>query len=290
MSKKSLTVIMLTLNEDYHLADAIENVEDIAEQIFIVDSLSSDTTVDIALEKGVHIVQRRFTNFGDQWNFALDNCPFQTEWTLKLDPDERLTEELKNDIRNVIDSKSSLDAYEFKRRLWFMGKPLHVYSNVLRLWKTGTCRFSEVLVNEHPIIEGKLGFLKGKMEHLDSKNLHHWHEKQNKYTTMEAITLYENRSLAANPNLFGNPLERRMFFKKLFFKLPFKYTFFFIYHLFIDGAWKDGIIGWNWSLLRNHVHKMIELKYIEMKTNNTVINMEVDSKELIFDKRVKSYK
>ena len=259
---------MLTLNEEYHLEKAIENVKDIAENIFIVDSYSSDRTLNIASEKGIHIVQRQFANFGDQWNFALDNCPFKTKWTLKLDPDERLTEALKSDIRDVIISEKPLDAYEFKRRLWFMGRPLHVYGKVLRLWKTGKCKFSNVLVNEHPIVDGKVGFLKGKMEHYDSKDLHHWQEKQNKYTTMEAITIFENRNLAANPNPFGNPLERRMFFKQLSLKFPFKYTILLCYNLFVNGAWKDGKTGWYWAILRNHVHRMIELKYIEMKTNS----------------------
>ena len=271
MSKVSLTVIMLTLNEDYHLSEAIENVSDFAEHIFIVDSNSTDRTVDIALEKGIHVIQRPFTNFGDQWNFALDNCPYKTEWTLKLDPDERLTENLKNDIRNVINSEKPLDGYEFRRRLWFMGKPLHIYGKVLRLWKTGKCIFSDVIVNEHPIINGKVGYLKGIMEHYDSKDLHHWLEKQNKYSTMEAITLYENRKLAAEPKLFGNPLERRMFFKQLIIKMPFKYLILFFYNIVIMGAWKDGKTGYYWSLLRNQVLRMKELKYIEMKTNKRVL-------------------
>lgn len=263
---------MITLNEAFHLADAIDNVKDIAEEIFIVDSFSSDNTVEIAEEKGVKVVQRSFTNFGDQWNFALENCPFNTQWVLKLDPDERLTPALKQDIRNVIASENSFEGYEFKRRLWFMGKPLHVYGTVLRLWKTGKCKFSEVIVNEHPIIDGSVGFLRGKMEHLDSRDLHHWQEKQNVYSTMEAITLFENRKLAANPNLFGNSLERRMYFKQISFKLPFKFTILFLYNLIFNGAWKDGKTGWYWALLRNHVHRMIEFKYIEMKTNNRIIN------------------
>jgi glycosyltransferase involved in cell wall biosynthesis len=270
MSKVSLTVILLTLNEEFHIADAIDNVSDIAENIFILDSFSSDNTVKIAKEKGCVILQRSFTNFGDQWNFALDNSPFNTKWTIKLDPDERLTEVLKDEIRNVVNSEESMTAYEFRRRLWFMGKPMHVYGRVLRLWRTGTCKFSEVLVNEHPVVEGKVGFLKGVMEHFDSKDLHHWMNKQNNYSTLEAETMFDKRSLAAKPKLLGNSLERRMFIKSILFKIPIKYTLLMLYNLFINGAYKDGLLGWRWSLMRSYVYRMRELKFLEMKTNKQI--------------------
>jgi len=178
---------MLTLNEEFHLPGAIENVKDWAEEIFIVDSLSTDRTVDIALEHGVKIVQRPFTNFGDQWNFALEKLPINTAWTFKLDPDERLSPELKSEIRALLEGPHQHVGYEMDRRLWFMGRPLHVLAPVLRLWRTGKCRFSDVIVNEHPLVDGSVGKLKGLMEHLDSPDLHHWWDKQNRYTTMRAI-------------------------------------------------------------------------------------------------------
>lgn len=88
-NKLPLTVIMLALNEEYHLSDTIENVKDWAGEIFIVDSCSTDRTVDIALERGVGIIRRPLTNFGHQWNFAFERRPIKTEWSFKLDPDER---------------------------------------------------------------------------------------------------------------------------------------------------------------------------------------------------------
>ena len=96
---------MLTLNEEYNLPGAIESVKDWAEEMFIVDSCSTDRTVDIALEHGVQIVQRPFTNFGDQWNFALERLPIKTPWTMKLDPDERVTPELIDEMRELFEGK-----------------------------------------------------------------------------------------------------------------------------------------------------------------------------------------
>ena len=285
MNKSSLTIIMITLNEEYHLAEVIDNVSDIADNIFIVDSLSSDRTVDIALEKGVTIIQRPFTNFGDQWNFAIENCPFDTEWTLKLDPDERLTDELKNDIRNVMNSNNSKSGYEFRRRLWFMGKPIHVYHTILRLWKTGECKFSEVLVNEHPFVNGEIGYLNGLMEHFDSKDLHHWLHKQNKYSSLESNRIFNGDKLAVKPKLLGNRLGRIMFVKNIFYKLPFKYTIQFFHELFVKGAIKNGFNGVRYTRSRIFVRRLIEYKLIESKRNDKLIQLKSKNR-LSYDTRV----
>src|SRR5258706_3803598 len=97
-----IAVVMIALNEAHHMDAVLQNIVPWAQQVFLVDSYSSDGTVDIALKYGVHVVQRRFTNFGDQWRFALEQLPIEAPWTMKLDPDERLTDELKNKIGSAI--------------------------------------------------------------------------------------------------------------------------------------------------------------------------------------------
>ncbi len=270
MEKLPITVIMLTLNEEFNLPGAIENVQDWAEEIFIVDSCSTDRTVDIALENDVDIVQRPFTNFGDQWNFALEKLPIKTPWTFKLDPDERLTPKLKNEIRDLIKNGPDCCGYEMDRCLWFMGKPLHVLAPVLRLWKTGKCKFSDVIVNEHPLIDGAVGKLKEILEHFDSVDLHHWYDKQNRYTTMEAIMRVRGDALAATPKLFGSPLERRMFLKKIYFSVPFHLQLMWLYDVFVRGAIRDGLLGLRWARLRIEYSRAIELKTEEMKITGRI--------------------
>jgi glycosyltransferase involved in cell wall biosynthesis len=273
VKKTPLTVIMLTLNEEFHLPGVLDNIKDWAEDVFILDSCSTDKTVDIALDYEVKIVQRRFTNFGDQWNFALQNLPIKTPWTMKLDPDERITDDLKDQIRKAILSDSPADGYTFPRRLWFMGKPLHVLADVTRVWKTGKCKFSDVIVNEHPLIDGKVAWLRGILEHFDSQDLHHWIEKQNRYTTMLAIQSAKGQQLSAKPRFFGNSLERRMFLIKFFFMIPFRYQFQWIYEIFIRGAWKDGYVGLCWARLRIESRRIRELKIKEIKFSGRLPKM-----------------
>ena len=196
-----IAVVMISLNEGHNLKGVCENLAGWAQDVFLVDSYSKDDTIDIALNYGINTVQRGFRGFGDQWNFALNELPIKSPWVMKLDPDERLTEELKANISEMINN-NQYDAFCIKRRLWFMGKQMPVYQKLIRIWRNGSCRFSNVVVNEHPIIEGIVKYVTGNLEHHDSPNLDHWLEKQNRYTTSEAIIAYQNKPLSDKEILF----------------------------------------------------------------------------------------
>jgi len=183
---------------------------------------------------------------------------------MKLDPDERLGDDLKSSIRDAIESGGA-DGIIIRRRLWFMGRPLPIRQSVLRLWRTGLCKFTDVLVNEHPIVEGRLIVVQGDLEHLESLTLHHWLEKQNRYTTAEAATLYKGLPLAERPNLFGTSLQKRMWLKAHFYKLPMRYFLLFLYLFWVEGAWRGGRAGYAWARLRTEVYRTIEFKVLEMK-------------------------
>lgn len=258
-----LTVVMITLNEAHNMAAVLDNLDGWAERVIVVDSYSKDATVDIALSRGARVVQRRFRDFGDQWNYAL-GIPTDTPWTMKLDPDERLTDGLRATIRDAIENGTET-GYSFDRRLWFMGQPMPILRPVTRLWKTGSTVFSDVLVNEHPIVDGPVRHLGGELEHHDSPNLHHWFAKQNSYGTSEALIRYRNAAMAAEPRLFGASLERRMWLKRNFWRLPGRYLILFWYHILIVGAWRAGKVGWIWARLRTEHLRNQEFKLREMQ-------------------------
>jgi glycosyltransferase involved in cell wall biosynthesis len=258
-----VAVVMISLNEAHNLDAVLQNLAGWAQQVFLVDSCSADDTVSIALKHGVHVVQRRFKGFGDQWNFALNELPITAPWSMKLDPDERLTDELKTSIQSLIASGEQ-DGIIIQRRLWFMGTVLPVQQPILRVWRTGTCRFTDVTVNEHPLVEGSMSHATGNLEHHDSPDLDHWLTKQNRYTTAEAISQFEGRALALPPRFFGSALERRMWFKRNFWKVPGRYGILFLYHLLVVGAWRVGRVGWIWARLRTEVYRMWEYKRFEI--------------------------
>jgi glycosyltransferase involved in cell wall biosynthesis len=259
-----VAVVMISLNEAHNLEAVLQNLAGWAQQVFLVDSCSADETVSIALRHGVHVVQRRFKGFGDQWNFALNELPITAPWTMKLDPDERLTNELKASIQSLV-TKGAQDGIVIQRRLWFMGAVLPVKQPILRVWRTGACRFTDVAVNEHPLVEGRLTYAVGNLEHHDSPDLDHWVVKQNRYSTTEAASQFEGRALAVPPRFLGNALERQMWLKRNFWRMPGRYTVLFLYHLVFIGAWRAGRVGWVWARLRTEVYRMWEYKRFEME-------------------------
>ena len=114
----------------------MQNLHGWAQEVFLVDSYSRDDTVDIALRHGVYVVQRPFKGFGDQWNFALRRLPISAPWTMKLDPDERLTDALKANLDAAI-RHTDANGFSLERRLWLMGRKLPVRQRLVRVWRTG---------------------------------------------------------------------------------------------------------------------------------------------------------
>ena len=259
-----VAVIMISLNEGHNMETVFQNLAGWAQEVFLVDSYSQDDTVDIALRYGVHVVQRRFLGFGDQWNFALRELPIRSPWTMKLDPDERLSDELKASLLAAME-RNDADGFTLVRRLWFMGKPLHVCQSILRLWRTGSCHFTDIAVNEHPLVKGRIVPVKGEMAHYDSPDLDHWLEKQNHYTTAEAIIAFNNSSLADVPRLFGTGFQRRMWLKRNFHHIPFRFFLIFLYCWLILGAWRTGWVGYAWARLRSDVTRLKEFKRREIE-------------------------
>jgi glycosyltransferase involved in cell wall biosynthesis len=264
-----IAVVMITLNEGHNMAAVLENIRGWAQEVFVVDSYSVDDTVDIALQFGARVVQRRFRGFGDQWNFAISQLPITAPWTMKLDPDERLTDKLKRNLAEAM-ARGDSDGFAMNRRLWFMGRRLPVRHQLLRVWKTGSCRFSDVLVNEHPLIDGTLQRVEGDIEHHDSPDLHHWLEKQNAYTTTEAIAAHEGQALSVEPRLFGSSLQRRMWIKQNYRRFPGRYLALFLHHYLLQGAWRAGWVGYAWSRLRSDVYRLWEYKLREIQLTGRV--------------------
>ncbi len=258
-----VAVVLIALNEAHALEGALRNLLGWAQEVFLVDSLSRDSTVDIALRFGVHVVQRPFIGFGDQWNFAISELPISAPWTMKLDPDERITDQLKRDLLRVTMDRD-FEGVSVVRRLWFMERPLPVRQRIVRAWRTGSCRFTDVTVNEHPIVVGAVRHLRSELEHHDSPDLEHWLEKQNRYTTEEAIVSYRQSRLAEEPKLLGTPFQRRMWLKRNFNRIPFRYALLFVHHWLLLGAWRAGWVGWAWAKLRCDVMRFIEYKHREI--------------------------
>lgn len=265
--KLPITVMIPTLNAGGHLVELLDSIEPYVEDIFIVDSFSIDKTVDIALERKIKIVQRHYVTSSDQFQWMVDKLPVQTEWIFFMAQDERFSPSLVENLRELFSKgvPSGVDGYTVRWRLWFMGQPLHATSDNLRLFRTGKCRVSQVACNEHFMVPGTISHLKGILEHKDTLTLHEWYEKQNLWTTREAIQRVKPPSNDELPKLFGTRKQRKAFFKQFLIHMPLGETIFFWYYFLKFGAWRDGRAGWVWASLRVWVHHATTLKEKEMR-------------------------
>lgn len=140
MDKLPVTVIVPTINAAGHLDELLEGIQPHVADVFLVDSLSIDQTIDIALRRGVKIVQRPFATTSDQFGWMLHELPIKTPWIFFMAQDERFTDSLVRDLARVLSTDDgSYDGYTVRWRLWFMGKPLHAATDNLRLLRTGKC-------------------------------------------------------------------------------------------------------------------------------------------------------
>ncbi|TDD98639.1 glycosyltransferase family 2 protein [Flavobacterium cellulosilyticum] len=210
-----LSVIILTYNEEFYIADAIKSVA-FADEIIVLDSLSTDATRQIAIDLGCNVITREFTNYSSQRNYAIDYVT--GDWILFLDADERVTDDLRIEILKSIQT-DKFAAYKIWFPHFFMGRFLFHYTDkVIRLVKNNNFIF-ENEVHEKMIVNGKIGVLKNYMIHLTYKGLFHFIDKKDRYAWFQSKMAYDKGKKATLFLLLFKPFYR--FFHTYFVKRVF---------------------------------------------------------------------
>ncbi|MBZ9572236.1 glycosyltransferase family 2 protein [Patescibacteria group bacterium] len=271
MKQVNLSILIPTFNEKKNIKYALESVR-WANEIFIVDSFSTDETLEIAKTyPNIKIFQHPFENYSKQKNWALDNLPFSNDWIFILDADEQITSQLKQEIIEKVSKKNNnIRGYYVNRRFIFLGKWIRhcgwYPSWNIRLFKKGKARYEERTVNEHMIVQGVVGYLKNDMIHENHKDLADWLRKHNRYSTLEAEEFFKTKKTSLKPSFLGEPVERKRAFKeKFWYKIPFRPFVLFIYLYFIKLGFLDGRVGFIFSCLRAIQQFHIDLKIKELK-------------------------
>lgn len=185
----TLSVILITRNEEANLEDCLASLDGIAQQLVVVDANSSDRTLEIAQNYGATIAQPSdWPGFGPQKNRALELAT--GDWVLSLDADERLTPALKSEILTAIHHNAHIDCFAIPRLSWYCGRFIR-HSGwspdyVDRLFKRGTARFSEDLVHEHLIPSGAVAKLENPLLHYSFMNYSQVLQKLDRYSTASA--------------------------------------------------------------------------------------------------------
>lgn len=249
---KSLSVVIITFNEESNIGKCLDSIRDLADEIIVVDSFSTDKTEEICEKYDrLTFIKNRFVNFSVQKQFAID-CS-TNDWVLSLDADEYLSPELLVEIQKMKGQKPEFEAFNIRRSTFYQGKELHFCGmrseKHLRLFNKTTGKFSDSIVHEKFLTNAPQGLLKNKLVHKPYRNLSHHIEKINSYTSLFATEKANRKSCSKG-------------------KVVSKCSLRFLSIYFVKLAILDGYAGFIWAMMGAYYSflkyaKMYELKHPE---------------------------
>jgi glycosyltransferase involved in cell wall biosynthesis len=271
VDKLDISVIVLTYNEERNITDCLKSVYIWAADIFIVDSFSTDKTLEAAGVYTDKIVKHPFYNYSKQYNWALEHLPIKTTWIMRLDADEIVTTELRDELAEKLPIiPSRITGLYLKRRVYFMNKWIKhgglypVWH--LRIWRSGKARCEDTWMDEHiKITEGEAAFLRNDIVDNNKKDLQWWTEKHNRYASREALDIINlrNKRLSQDtipPRLLGSQEQRKRWLKiNIYAHLPLfiRPYLYFLFRYFIKAGFLDGKEGLIFHFLQGFWYRFL---------------------------------
>lgn len=276
-----LSVIILTYNEELHIRRCLENVAPIAKAVYIIDSFSTDKTLEIAKEfANVHILQNKWeNNHAKQFNWGVIHAGITTQWVLRLDADEYLMPELVHEMQEKLPMlPDDVTGVIFNRRHIFMGKWMRrgIYPvKLLRVFRYGKGMCEQRLMDEHiQLTEGHAVEFEHDFCDHNLNNLSWFCHKHVNYAIREAVDLLDieldltgaagtDSGKNISPQALGKRMKKHKYAKQALFWRSFVY---FCYRYFLKGACLDGKVGFIWTFLQGWWYRtLVDAKIFEIK-------------------------
>ena len=292
-----LSVVVLTFNEEANLPACLASLSGWVEELYIVDSGSTDRTLEIARQYGATIVTHPFERHTQQWQWAIDHLPLQSEWVLGLDADQRVTPDLRDEMISLFSPVSlpspassmgsqrgavnplatsdlpyleAIDALFIKRRQIFRGTWIrhgtYYPKYLLKAFRRTKVIFDERdRMDHHFYVNGKSLKLQHDLIEDNQKeyDLTFWIAKHNRYALLHAeeewLRLKDTKSWLIQPRLFGNPDERVAWLKTLWYRLPLfvRPALYFIYRYLFRLGFLDGKQGFIFHFLQGFWYRLL---------------------------------
>ncbi len=247
-----ISVIILTFNSAASIARTLESARQVSDDIHIVDSFSSDDTLDICRAFGCRIVQHPFANYADQRNWAIDTLKLAHPWQLHLDADEELEPALIEKLRDGAWADAAFDGFILGRKIVVFGRLLR-FGGLAKTWhcrlfRTGMGRCEDRLYDQHFVCTGKTGVIRAFLRDHQEGGLSEWTIRHNRWSDLEAEEVASPGAKSQIvARLDGNPIERKRYAKSVYYRMPlflrafgyFLYRYIFLLG-FLDG--KEGLV------------------------------------------------
>lgn len=266
----NITVLILTFNEVLHIERCIENAKRVSDKVFVVDSHSTDGTQEIARQAGASVVEHDYVNQAQQIQWALDNLKIDSEWVMRLDADEYLSDELVEEIQAKLPQlPKDVTGVYLPRDVIFQGKNVKHGRirppKILRIWRNGKAYMEQRWMDERMVLtKGSPVTFKGRFVDHNLNSLAWWTAKHNNYS---------NRELAVEARrIYGigqedEVLKGRNQKKGMYYRLPpfLRAALYFSGRYFLLGGFLDGKPGLIWATLQAYWYRfLIDAKLNEM--------------------------
>ncbi len=275
-----INVLITTRNEARHIAAAVTNASALG-KVFVVDSGSTDDTQALAADAGAVVVEHAFVTYARQKNWALENLPFDAQWVLILDADERLTDGLKEEVQAIAARSAQATqtgagqlpapspppvGYYVNRIMLFMGRGIRhggLYPSWnLRFFQRGKCRYEDRSVHEHMIAQGPVGYLRNRMLHVKLETISEYIQKHIHYADLESDEWVRTRlGKSTTPpasKLFPSVLGVRQHIRRQVWpRIPCRPVWRFLYMYFVRLGFLDGKAGFHLAVLMGNYEHMI---------------------------------
>jgi len=275
----SITVVILTFNEEKHIERCLRSALQAARQVFVVDSFSTDRTVEIAEALGARVWQHEFRSHAAQFAWALENLPIDTDWVMRVDADEVITPELAESLRRrLADASPDVHGFLVCRYVRFMGGLIR-HGNFpqwnLRIWRNGKAQIEQRWMDEHMVLKtGKAERLKGRFIDDNLNNITWWTGKHNSYASREAIDLLNRKyhfldGLASNNAVLDRGARYKRWLKEnIYFRLPpgVRAFAYFLYRMVFQLGILDGRAGFVFHFLQGFWYRfLVDVKVREVE-------------------------
>lgn len=272
----NLCIIILTFNEELNIKKCLGSIKNLADEIIIIDSFSTDNTKSICENYKVKFVQNKFVNQAEQFNWALSNVEVKSEWIMRLDADEEVTENLAREIKKNINIESENNGFYINRKLIWCRKWIR-HGGIYPLWlarvfKRGKAVYEE-RTEEHLLIEGKTSKIRGDLIENNLKNKIEFFTLKHLDTAKgEAKEIFDknfNKNISSD-QIYNKSKIRRFFKINLFNKMPlfFRSTSYFIYRYIFRLGFLDGKEGFTFHFFQAFWYRMFIDMLVDEKKNN----------------------
>jgi glycosyltransferase involved in cell wall biosynthesis len=280
--------VILTYNEEQHIARAIESANKYSDAIYIIDSFSTDNTIDICEKyQNVYVLKRKFDSHAEQFNWAIKQLPDDI-WIFRLDADEIVNNTLSEHILNIDLNNNDKYGYYVNRYINFQGSKIKYGGlfpvEIVRFFKNGYGVCSKTIMDEHVSVKGDIGHLKGSLIDKNLNSIEWWVKKHLNYSSLEALKQLMKEN--SDKSSLGDRTIKREVYKSTYYKFPpfLRCAILFCYRYFIKGGFKNRLYGQVFIFLQSFWYRiMIDAKLEKFRKNNITDSNYIEKIDTLTD-------